>query len=92
MTEEIPASSYQAQRQLALENQVLDTRRYRNERKSRRDWSPEEEDSFCEYMRMYPAKYSTILKYDANNGNVLQGRSQVNLKDKARSMALNMIK
>ncbi|USP73963.1 uncharacterized protein yc1106_01237 [Curvularia clavata] len=92
MTEEIPASTYQAQRQLALENQVLETTRYRNERKSRREWSPEEEDSFCEYMRMYPAKYATILKYDANNGNFLQGRSQVNLKDKARSMALNMIK
>ncbi|EUC43914.1 hypothetical protein COCMIDRAFT_27666 [Bipolaris oryzae ATCC 44560] len=92
MTEEIPSSNYQAQRQLAQENQRLQTRRYRNERKPRQAWSNEEEDALCEYMRMYPAKYSTILTYDKSNGNFLDGRTQVNLKDKVRNMALNMIK
>lgn len=92
MTEEIPSSNYQAQRQLAQENQRLQTRRYRNERKPRKGWSNEEEDALCEYMRMYPAKYSTILTYDKSNGNFLEGRTQVNLKDKVRNMALNMIK
>ncbi|EMD89371.1 hypothetical protein COCC4DRAFT_60749 [Bipolaris maydis ATCC 48331] len=92
MTEEIPSSNYQAQRQLAQENQRLQSRRYRNERKPRKGWSNEEEDAMCEYMRMYPGKYSTILTYDKSNGNFLEGRTQVNLKDKVRNMALNMIK
>jgi hypothetical protein len=92
MTEEIPSSNYRAQRQLAQENQRLHTSKYRNDRRVRRAWSYEEEDALCEYMRMYPAKYSTILTYDKNNGNFLEGRTQVNLKDKVRNMALNMIK
>lgn len=92
MTEEIPSSNYQAQRQLAQENQRLQSRRYRNERKPRKGWSNEEEDALCEYMRMYPGKYSMILTYDKSNGNFLEGRTQVNLKDKVRNMALNMIK
>lgn len=92
MTEEIPSSNYQAQRQLAQENQSLNASTHRNERKPRRGWTPEAEDALCEYMRMFPAKYSAILKYDESNGNFLQGRTQVNLKDKVRNMALNMIK
>jgi hypothetical protein len=63
------------------------------ERKPRTTWSEEEEEAFVEYMGMFPAKYSSILNYDAQEGGgILSGRSQVNLKDKARTMAINMIK
>jgi hypothetical protein len=94
MTEEAPPSTYQAQRQLAMQNRNMPTATQgRNERKPRTDWTSEAEDAFAEYMALFPAKYSTILKYDAEEGyNVLQDRSQVNLKDKARTMATNMIK
>jgi hypothetical protein len=94
MTEEAPPSTYQAQRRLAKQNIAMAPLvRRRNDRQPRTDWSAREENVFAEYMAMYPAKYAAILRYDADQGyNVLQDRTQVNLKDKARSMAINMIK
>ncbi|CAA9966656.1 hypothetical protein PTMSG1_10015 [Pyrenophora teres f. maculata] len=93
MTEEVPSSLYQAQRQLVKENRALEVPQRRNERKVRQEWSNEAEEAFCEYMCLYPAKYSAILKYDAAQERpMLDGRTQVNLKDKARTMAINMIK
>ena len=84
---------YQAQSRLAKENRLLDIPQKRNERKARQEWSNEAVEAFCEYMKLYPAKYSAILKYDEAEGrHMLEGRTQVNLKDKARNMALNMIK
>lgn len=58
-------------------------------------WTPEAEEAFLEYMEMFPGhRYAFILKYDSSpeGHNVLQGREQVHLKDKARNMAINMIK
>jgi hypothetical protein len=94
MTEEAPpTSTYQAQRELAKQNIRMPGLARRTERKPRIDWTAEEEDAFAEYMAMWPAKYAAILQHDANEGNgVLQERTQVNLKDKARTMAINMIK
>jgi hypothetical protein len=93
MTEEAPPSTYQAQRNLAMQNRNMPVAERRNERKLRVDWTSEAEDAFAEYMRLYPAKYATILKYDEEEGyKLLQDRTQVNLKDKARTMATNMIK
>jgi hypothetical protein len=91
MTEEAPPSSYKAQHHLALQNRnILSSQR---DRKPRTAWSSEEEEAFVEYMSMYPAKYAAIQTYDRQEGgHVLRERSQVNLKDKARTMAINMIK
>jgi hypothetical protein len=42
---------------------------------------------------MFPGRYAAIKTYDREEGEyVLEERTQVNLKDKARSMAINMIK
>lgn len=93
MTEEAPPSTYQAQRRLAKQNIAVPALARRTERKPRTDWTPQEEDAFAEYMGLFPAKYSAILRHDQDEGyNVLQERTQVNLKDKARNMAINMIK
>jgi hypothetical protein len=93
MTEEAPSSTYQAQRILAKQNIAMPGLARRTERKPRTDWTAEEENAFAEYMSIYPAKYAAILRHDVDEGHdVLQGRSQVNLKDKARTMAINMIK
>jgi hypothetical protein len=93
MTEEAPPSTYQAQKRLAKQNIAAPTLAKRTDRKARTDWTPREEDAFASYMALYPAKYAAILRHDSDfNYNVLQDRTQVNLKDKARTMAINMIK
>lgn len=93
MTEEAPPSTYQAQRKLAKQNIAAPTLAQRNDRKTRTDWTTQEEDAFAHYMSLFPAKYAAILRHDADEGyNLLQERTQVNLKDKARTMATNMIK
>lgn len=91
MSEVAPPSTYEAQHQLAKEARVYQIRK--QERKAREAWTNAEEEAFMEYMGDNPAKYSTILQYDLTEGyNVLQHRTQINLKDKARTMAINMIK
>ncbi|KAG9192919.1 hypothetical protein G6011_11653 [Alternaria panax] len=98
MTEEpelLPSSTWRDQRKLAQENRQLDLTqsRNRNERKSRETWSNQEEEALLEYMSKYPSKYSRILQYDEQEGSgLLSSRNQVNLKDKARNMAINMIR
>jgi hypothetical protein len=93
MTEEAPATApvYRQIRGLAHTNQRvvgIDRRR-----KPRKHWTPHEEDAFVEYMEEFPQKYALILEHDAASGyHILQDRTQVNLKDKARNMAANMIK
>jgi hypothetical protein len=91
MTEEAPPSTYQAQRLLAMQNRnVFASQR---DRKPRTTWSEEEEEAFVEYMGMLPGRYAAIKTYDREEGgHVLEERTQVNLKDKARTMATNMIK
>lgn len=91
MTEEAPPSStYRAQLKLAKQNRI--TNPATKERKPRTAWTEREENAFIDYMRRYPAQYSQILTYDKNQGEVLKYRSQINLKDKARTMAINMVK
>jgi hypothetical protein len=93
MTEEPPASSYlayQAQKQLAYENRVI--RPSQRTRRAPRPWTEEEETALLSYMEDLPAQYSAILKHDDKDQKLLQHRTQVDLKDKARTMAINMIK
>ncbi|KAH7077830.1 hypothetical protein BKA63DRAFT_467223 [Paraphoma chrysanthemicola] len=94
MTEDAPPSTYQEQHKLAKENRtILTPRDRRNDRKPRTDWTPAAENAFAEYMGKFPCKYSAIKKYDEDEGYaLLLDRTQVNLKDKARTMAINMIK
>ncbi len=91
MTEEAPPSSYQIQHRLALQNSGIS--RSAAMRKPRTAWSIREEEAFIHYMGRYPSQYSKILQYDRDSPRpALQNRTQVNLKDKARTMAINMIK
>ncbi|KAH7088385.1 hypothetical protein FB567DRAFT_337772 [Paraphoma chrysanthemicola] len=94
MTEAAPPSTYQEQLKLAKENRnILGPRDRRNDRKPRTDWTSAAENAFAEYMGKFPCKYSAIKKYDEEEGYaLLLDRTQVNLKDKARTMAINMIK
>jgi hypothetical protein len=93
MTEEAPPSTYQNQLRLAKQNNAMPRRANKTDRKPRTDWTTREEDAFAEYMALYPAKYAAILRHDKVDGyKILQERTQVNLKDKARTMAINMIK
>lgn len=93
MTEEAPASSkYHAQQCLARQNATLINSQH--ERKPRMGWTQEAEEAFIIYMGKFPQKYATIQLYDESEEGfgVLGGRSQVSLKDKAVTMAVNMIK
>ncbi|KAF1999667.1 hypothetical protein P154DRAFT_523204 [Amniculicola lignicola CBS 123094] len=93
MTEEAPpASTYREVRQLA-ERGIRHTSVQRP-RKARTAWSAVEEEAMLEYMAMFPRRYAEILKHDDSEEgySLLQDRTQVNLKDKARNMAINMIK
>jgi hypothetical protein len=91
MTEEAPAPTYAERQALARQNERAAAAR-RNKR-IRKPWTAREEEAFMEYMAMYPQRYSAILEHDRTEGyNLLQERTQVNLKDKARNMAVNMIK
>ncbi|CAI6340057.1 unnamed protein product [Periconia digitata] len=89
MTEAAPPSSrYAAQRQQSRINRPTGSTR-----KERVEWTPDEEQAFEEYMALYqPNKYAEIKRVDDAGQRRLQTRTQVNLKDKARSMAINMIR
>ncbi|KAF1920946.1 hypothetical protein BDU57DRAFT_30166 [Ampelomyces quisqualis] len=96
MTEEVPLSTYQAQKVLAKQNMAMPPKKPEKERKARTGWTTEEEDAFAEYMAIpgMGARYAAILRHDdtENGYKILQTRTQVNLKDKARTMAINMIR
>ncbi|KAG9207005.1 hypothetical protein G6514_000296 [Epicoccum nigrum] len=98
-----PRSNFQAQSQLARENgaSALRTIRATNvnrgrqaARQPRRTWDLEQEEAFIEYMRVCDGSYTAIKKYDQGEEGYdkLGDFTQVNLKDKARSMAIVMIK
>lgn len=86
-----PSSSYQVLKQKVIEENAL--KRRSREQQPRRYWTAAAEDAFMTYMEKYPQQYSTILQVDmGSEGKLLQEWSQVNLKDKARNMAVTMIK
>ncbi|KAL1799728.1 hypothetical protein ACET3X_000070 [Alternaria dauci] len=92
-----PSSTWPDQRKLAKENRVYESMQPPgsglNARHTRRAWSEDEEMALVEYMAKYGGKYSKILQYDEEvGGRILEGRTQVNLKDKMRNMALQMIR
>ncbi|PSN66745.1 hypothetical protein BS50DRAFT_494425 [Corynespora cassiicola Philippines] len=63
------------------------------QRRGRCTWTAEEEDALIQYMEMFPQSYSRILEYDKCEGyQLLQDKDQVQLKDKARNMAITMIR
>ncbi|KAI4921768.1 hypothetical protein J4E90_000195 [Alternaria incomplexa] len=96
MSEEPPSSTWPDQRRLAKENRALEvtTQERAAERKGRQKWTDDEEDALIQYMNMYRGKYSKILQHDQDDHGPkrLINRNQVNLKDKARTMALHMIR
>ncbi|ORY17749.1 hypothetical protein BCR34DRAFT_554745 [Clohesyomyces aquaticus] len=91
MTEENPPrSSYAAIRNMARVNSSTIAR----PRKGKVPWSLQEEEALLEYMENFPRQYALIVKLDSSDEGhgVLGARSQVNIKDKVRNMAINMIK
>lgn len=93
MTEAVPPrSTYQAQVQLAKQNSAIGGAG--RARQPRRTWSADQEGAFIEYMDRCQGSYKKIQDYDRTEDGygLLEEFTQVNLKDKARSMAINMIK
>lgn len=88
----LPPPTFQKQRRLAYENRNTPPIPVQRQRKARTAWSYQEEDALIEYMAEYPRMYARILLEDDKNDKILQNRTQVNLKDKARSMAVVMVK
>lgn len=96
ITEAPPRSTFDDIRALARANTIHKTRR------AKRMWTVAEEEALISYMSEYPRQYSKILKVDKNdphkyfhaleNDQWIAQRSQIDLKDKARVMARNMIK
>lgn len=99
-----PRSSFQAQSQLARENGTsairtihatnVAARGRQAARQPRRTWDADQEEAFIEYMRVCQGSYSWIKQFDQGEEGYdkLGDFTQVNLKDKARSMAIIMIK
>ncbi|KAF2655911.1 hypothetical protein K491DRAFT_598098 [Lophiostoma macrostomum CBS 122681] len=95
MTEEAPPSSTLNQvRRLAKINTASHTVGRERKPQVRTKWSEDEENALLEYMAEMPGQYSAILSRDASDEGygVLENRTQVNLKDKARNLAILMIK
>ena len=86
---EPPRSTYNDQRTIALQNSAIG-----RPRQPRRTWTMDMEEALVEYMARFPRMYSQIQKYDASEDGygLLEDFTQVNLKDKTRTMAINMIK
>ncbi|KAJ4993944.1 hypothetical protein SVAN01_00421 [Stagonosporopsis vannaccii] len=87
-----PRSTYQSQHRLALQNSAIGGAG--KTRQPRRTWTDEQEDAFIAYMELLGPSYTKIQKYDQGpeGFGILEEFSQVNFKDKARTMAVNMIK
>jgi hypothetical protein len=90
MSEEAPPPSSFAKIKMLAQSNVVP-----RQRKRPTAWSPEEEQALERYIGILGPKYSAILNLDADPDEgfgLLQERTQVNLKDKARNMAITMIK
>ncbi|KAF1932585.1 uncharacterized protein M421DRAFT_416208 [Didymella exigua CBS 183.55] len=87
-----PSSQYPAQHVLSLQNSRIGGAG--SVRQPRRTWTSEQEDAFIFYMEVVGPSWRNILLYDkgAEGYGELEEFTQVNLKDKARTMAVNMIK
>lgn len=87
-----PSSRYDVQHALSLQNSAIGGAG--KIRQERRTWTAEQEDAFIYYMEQVGPSWTKIAEYDkgAEGYGELEEFSQVNLKDKARTMAVNMIK
>ncbi|KAF1968798.1 hypothetical protein BU23DRAFT_601942 [Bimuria novae-zelandiae CBS 107.79] len=94
-----PRSTYNDQVRLARAHTAL--RADRRPRRVKRPWTAAEENALVDYMADYPRMYARILAidkegdaifFDKEDGELVERRTQVDLKDKARVMAKNMIK
>jgi hypothetical protein len=95
MTEEAPRSSNLEQiRRLAKISTASHTVGRGRRPQVRTKWSEDEESALLEYMAEMPGQYAAILSRDASEEGygVLQNRTQINIKDKARNLAITMIK
>jgi hypothetical protein len=89
--EEPPPSTFAAQAKLAKLNRAQSAPTA--ESKTREKWSDAATEALMEYMGIFPRKYAKILQHDKDEGpGLLQDRTQIQLKDKARNMAHVMIK
>lgn len=59
---------------------------------TRRPWSPEETSMLIEYIMEHGTSYAFIKKLDEGGQNILEGRDQIALKDKARNIKTDYLK
>lgn len=87
-----PPSQYNVQHAIAQQNSRIGGAG--TARQSRREWTDNQVDAFIEYMGVVGPTWARIAQYDKgpDGYDELGDFTQVNLKDKARTMAVNMIK
>lgn len=87
-----PPSQYNVQHAIAQQNSRIGGAG--TARQARREWTDDQVDAFVEYMSVVGPTWVRIARYDQgpDGYGVLGDFTQVNLKDKARTMAINMIK
>ncbi|KAJ2138465.1 hypothetical protein IW136_003125 [Coemansia sp. RSA 678] len=93
---DVPSSSHQQTERITQNVQAAKTRRVpvRQRRKHQR-WSTEEEECFIKAVFKHGLRWSLIEDCHGTNGTidqVLRGRNRVNLKDKARTIKLRLLR
>lgn len=84
-----PVSTFRDLQHLARLNTAVNVKK---PVQARSRWTLEEENALIAQMRDRPRQYASILVQDGLGDRLLQDRTQVHLKDKARNMAIAMIK
>ncbi|EXJ64274.1 hypothetical protein A1O7_00610 [Cladophialophora yegresii CBS 114405] len=91
-----PSTQTQQVNQLAKDMVRMAREMHQNRRPAqiRRPYTAEEVDRLLDMIALYGTKWARILREDSvhPDGPMLQGRSQVQLKDKARNIKLDMLK
>ncbi|KAF3042475.1 hypothetical protein E8E12_010014 [Didymella heteroderae] len=87
-----PSSQYNVQHALSLQNSRIGGAGVM--RQGRRQWTESQEDAFIYYMEVVGPSWTKIAEFDKGPEGYgeLEEFTQVNFKDKARTMAVNMIK
>lgn len=78
-----------------MEKTIEDSRssiRNRAPSRGRKRWTDDEVEALASYINKHGSRYSHIKKIDSESRQILLGRSQVNLKDKARDLAFALWK
>jgi hypothetical protein len=86
-----PSSGYTAVRQQA-KRMVPTFQARQQQRKSRNYWNAAAEEQLVQYIEEYGCRWKYIQRLDEGSTRMFLGRSDVDLKDKARNMKVNYLR